>query len=648
MSTAGKYKIDYRRQLNPAQYEAVMHGQGPLLVIAGAGSGKTRTLTYRVARLVEDGIAASSILLLSFTRKASREMLARAASLLDRRCREVGGGTFHSFANSVLRCWKDRIGFAEGFTIIDRADSEDLIGMVSKTHSAAAKAKLKRLPRKSTLATIFSRAINKHVDLEDVVCREYPQFVNLLDEILSIHHEYREQKRIHRLVDYDDLLTLLLKLLRECPDVRREIVTTYRHVMVDEYQDTNYIQSRLITLMANPENNIMVVGDDAQSIYAFRGANFKNIISFPERFPGTRIIKLEENYRSIQPILDLTNRIIEQAEEKFSKRLFTRRKGGRLPQLVATADEHLQSMFVASEIARLQRRGVALSDVAVLFRAGFHAFDLEMELTRRNLPFVKYGGFKFMESAHIKDLLAHLRIVASANDRLSWYRALNLVDRVGPATAEKLFRAVSRDGIQALEGACKKLPSLGGLTEALAAMQADGLAPAKIGEIALRHYLPILRQRFDDHPKRLRDLEQLLTIMERYDRLEDFLDDMVLEPPASSVNNQLAPEDHRGDNLVLSTIHSAKGLEWHTVFIIWALDGRFPSFHSLDSGDSLEEERRLMYVAATRARENLIITFPAQVYDRSSGTVLYRPCRFLEPIAENYLERRYIERADQI
>ncbi len=648
MSTASKYKIDYRHQLNSAQYEAVMHDQGPLLVIAGAGSGKTRTLTYRVARLVEDGVAPSSILLLSFTRKASQEMLARAASLLDHRCREVAGGTFHSFANSVLRCWKDRIGFAKGFTIIDRADSEDLIKMVAKARSTGSGAKSKRLPRKSTLATIFSRAVNKHLCVEDVVYDDYPQFVNLLDEILSIHHEYQQQKHTHHLVDYDDLLILLLKLLRQCPDVRQKIATTYRHVMVDEYQDTNYIQSELITLMANPEKNIMVVGDDAQSIYAFRGANFKNIISFPERFAGTRIIKLEENYRSIQPILDLTNMIIDQAEEKFSKRLFTQRQGGPVPQLVGTADEQLQSRFVASEIVRLQRRGIPLSDMAVLFRAGFHAFDLEMELTRCNLPFVKYGGFKFMESAHIKDLLAHLRILAAPGDRLSWYRVLNLMERVGPATAEKLFQAVSREGLPALESARPKLPALGGLIETLAAMQADGLAPVKMGEIALRHYLPILRQRFDDHPKRLRDLEQLLAIMERYEQLEDFLDDMVLEPPASSVNNQLAPESHCSGKLVLSTIHSAKGLEWHTVFIIWALDGRFPSFHSLDDGDSLEEERRLMYVAATRARENLVISFPVQVYDRSSGTVLHRPCRFIEVIPENYLERRYIERDDQI
>ncbi len=648
MQSGGKYKIDYRQHLNPAQYEAVVHDKGPLLVIAGAGSGKTRTLTYRVARLVEDGTAPSSILLLSFTRKASQEMLARATSLLDRRCREVAGGTFHSFANSVLRSWKDRLGFARGFSIIDRADSEDLISMVSKSISASSKPKLKRLPRKSTLATIFSRAVNKNLPLEDVVYDDYPQFVHLLDEIFSIHDQYQEQKKIHRLVDYDDLLTLLLRLLRQCPEARHKIRRTYNHILVDEYQDTNYIQSELITLMANPEKNIMVVGDDAQSIYAFRGANFKNIISFPERFPGARIIKLEENYRSVQPILDLTNRIIEQAEEKFSKRLFTRRRGGRLPQLVATADERLQSSFVTSEIIRLQRRGIGLADVAVLFRAGFHAFDLEMELTRCKLPFVKYGGFKFMESAHIKDLLAHLRVVATPNDRLSWYRVLNLIERVGPATAEKLFLAVGREGIRALENARKRLPGLGPLIDALKAIQAGGLSPVKMGEIALRHYLPILRRRYDDHPKRLRDLEQLLSIMERYDVLLDFLDDMVLEPPAGSINDRLAAETDYGDNLVLSTIHSAKGLEWHTVFIIWALDGRFPSYHSLDNGDSLEEERRLMYVAATRARENLIITFPSQVYDRSSGTVLYRPSRFLETIPENYLERRYIERPDQI
>ncbi len=646
MSTG--YKIDYRSQLNPSQYEAVIHGQGPLLVIAGAGSGKTRTLTYRVARLVEDGIHPSSILLLSFTRKAAQEMLSRAANLLDRRCREVAGGTFHSFANSVLRRWKDRIGFPKGFTIIDRADSEDLIKLVSTPYSAKNKAKITRLPRKSTLATMFSRAVNKNLALEDIVYNDYPQFTYCLDEIYSINQQYNEQKQAHCLVDYDDLLTLFLGLLQDFPDIRNRLADTYAHILVDEYQDTNFIQSELVSLITNPERNIMVVGDDSQSIYAFRGANFKNIIGFPEKFPGTRVIKLEENYRSVQPILDLTNRIIDQAGEKFSKCLFTRKTGGRVPQLVATADEHLQSGFVASEILRLKRRGIPLADIAVLFRAGFHAFDLEIELTRRNLPFVKYGGFKFMESAHIKDLLAYLRITVAINDRLSWYRVFNLVDRVGPATAEKLFQAVSQHGIGALESFCKKLPALGPLLEVIRAMAVEGLAPVSKGEAALKYYLPILRKKYDDHPKRLRDLEQLLSIMERYDQLPEFLDDMVLEPPAASVKDNLIADSQAQEHLVLSTVHSAKGLEWHTVFIIWALDGRFPSFRSLDNNDNIEEERRLMYVATTRARENLIITYPAQVYDRSSGTILYRPSRFLDSIAENFLERHFIDREDQI
>ncbi len=640
--------IPYHEVLNPAQLAAASFGRGPLLVIAGAGSGKTRTLTYRVARLVEDGVHPEAILLLSFTRKASQEMLKRAALLLDQRCRRVAGGTFHSFANTVLKRYAHKIGFAHGFSIIDRADSEDLIGLIRQELGAGEDDR--QLPRKSTLAGIFSRSVNKAVSIEEVIFEDYPHFEHELDAIISIGRAYQARKREHHFCDYDDLLIYLHRLLFEHEEVRHRLASTYEYILVDEYQDTNLIQAEIIFLLAGPHKNVMVVGDDSQSIYAFRGANFKNIITFPDRFPGTRIIKLEENYRSRQPILDVTNAIIEAASEKYSKHLFTRRSGGSRPVLAACSSEHTQSRYVVNEIIKLAGSGIALHDIAVLFRAGFHSFDLELELGRQAIAFIKFGGFKFTESAHIKDLLAHLRILSTPKDRLGWYRALRLLNKIGPKTAQTIFDAVIQQG-QGAQGIAriplkkKTASALEPLQTLIASVTDAPLSVAQKGECILRYYLPILKRRYDDHPRRLRDLQQLITIMERYDNLEDFLADMVLEPPGSSIEGQLADSEQNLHRLTLSTVHSAKGLEWHTVFVIWALDGRFPSHHAMDQPEALEEERRLMYVAATRARENLHITYPTQVYDRATQSYLYRPSRFLDHIGDDLIERVYIPSA---
>jgi DNA helicase II / ATP-dependent DNA helicase PcrA len=640
------HRVRYHRELNPSQLEAVLFGKGPLLVIAGAGSGKTRTLTYRVARLVEDGVPPGSILLLSFTRKASQEMLRRASSLLDQRCRQVAGGTFHSFANSVLRRYGAAAGIDPGFSIIDRGDSEDLIGMIRKETAAAADSR--QLPRKSTLATIFSRAVNKSLPLEDIIYEDYPHFSLQREWIEETWRLYGERKREHHFLDYDDLLVCLHELLSGHENTRRRLAAAYEYILVDEYQDTNLIQAEIISLLAGPHRNVMVVGDDAQSIYAFRGANYKNIIDFPKRFPGTHIVKLEENYRSLQPILDFTNALIAPASEQYSKCLFTNRGGGRLPVLVAAAGENAQSRYVVKELLRLMRRGLPLDRIAVLFRASFHAFDLELELNRASIPFRKVGGFKFTESAHIKDLLAHIKIVAAPRDRLSWHRVLQLVEKIGPQTARRIYTAVTREGGGAM--GLLKVPlkikpptALDRLKELIAAMDASPPSVAKWGELALAYYLPCLRARYDDHPRRLRDLEQLLAIMERYQRPDDFLADMVLEPPNTSVDNGLAATAQAPDCLTLSTIHSAKGLEWDTVFIIWALDGRFPSVRSMENPADLEEERRLMYVAATRAQRDLHIAYPVQIYDRATQSLLYDASRFLDGISEDILERRHFD-----
>ena len=638
-------RIPYEESLNPAQLKAVYFGEGPLLVIAGAGSGKTRTLTYRVARLVEEGVSPGSILLLTFTRKAAQEMLRRATVLLDDRCEKVAGGTFHSFANALLRRYASFIGFNSGFAILDRADSEDLIGMLRKELIPVST--YHGFPRKQTLATIFSRAVNKSLSMEEVIVDDYPHFSVYTEEIVSLCHEYGKRKVEHHFFDYDDLLVYLQLLLQENPDIRDRISSTYRYIMVDEYQDTNKIQAEIIHFLAVAHQNVMVVGDDSQSIYAFRGANFKNIMEFPNIFPGAEIIKLEENYRSVQPILNLTNIIICRAREKYTKKLFTRKSGGLAPILVDTATEKSQSRFVLDKILEFHQQGIPLHQIAVLFRAGFHSFDLEIELNREGIPFVKVGGFKFMESAHIKDVLAYLKVISNPYDRLSWFRMLLLLDKVGPKTANNIYEAIVAEqsgytGLLTVKDKSGRQSGLNRLKDLYTTIDSKPMSVAEIGEAVLNYYAPILTEKYDDHPRRIRDLEHLLEIMERYLDLEAFLADMALEPPSASIDDNLSSADAQEDRLVLSTVHSAKGLEWHTVFIIWALDGRFPSIYALNKEDEMEEELRLMYVAATRAKENLFFSYPMQVYDRHSGIMLSQPSRFLDMIPDHILEEHTV------
>jgi DNA helicase-2/ATP-dependent DNA helicase PcrA len=646
LPNSGKFSIQYKTQLNASQYKAITSTEGPLLVIAGAGSGKTRTLTYRVARLVEAGVPPSSILLLTFTRKAAQQMLERATELLDSRCDKVAGGTFHSFGNSILRKYASHMGLDPGFAIMDRVDAEAAISILRKEIDAGSKHR--SFPRKHTLANIFSRAVNKMTTIEDVVYDDYSHLSSDMEAISQLFQGYQRHKREHQLLDFDDLLVFLQQLLKSHPDIRERISSSFKYIMVDEYQDTNKIQAEILYLLTGAHQNIMVVGDDSQSIYAFRGANFRNIMEFPKMFPDTRIITLEENYRSVQPILNLTNVIIDQATEKYSKTLFTQKSGGSTPVLVSARDENSQSLFIVRKIREITDQGVALNQIAVLFRAGFHSFDLEIELNREQMPFIKVGGFRFVESAHIKDVLAHLRVISNPHDRISWYRILLLVNKIGPTTAQKVFEAIKNEGsgytglltVKPTTGALKGLKRL---KELFSDIDSYPMSVAKMGEAVIRYYLPILKERHDDHPKREKDLEQLLAIMERYGNLEKFLTDMALEPPNTSVGDTFATETAPTDRLVLSTVHSAKGLEWHTVFIIWALDGRFPSAQSISKEEDLEEELRLMYVAATRAREKLYFTYPGQIYDRSVGVMLNRPSRFIDMMPEDILEQRWAE-----
>jgi len=637
-----EFQKRYARALNPDQLAAVTHTEGPLLVIAGAGSGKTRTLTYRAAYLVEKGVSPSAILLLTFTRKASQEMLRRATQLLDERCGKIAGGTFHSFANAKLRQYASHMGLDPAFGILDRSDSENLIGMLRKEMQPATRRR--SFPRRKTLADIFSRAVNKGLSLEEIIDNDYPHFESHLETIGCLYQLFEFRKQEHHFLDYDDLLVYLCRLLAEYPDVQDRISARYRYIMVDEYQDTNTIQAEILYLLTRTNQNIMVVGDDAQSIYAFRGANFRNIIDFPKRFPATRMVSLEENYRSNQPVLTLTNTIIERAREKFTKNLFSQKKDGSIPVMVNAEDEYSQSRFIVDRIKDLQKQNLPLNEIAVLFRASFHSFDLEIELSREGIAFVKMGGFKFVESAHIKDVLAHLRVMANVHDRISWYRILLLLEKVGPKTAQKIYEATlaEKSGYTGLLSAkVARSKGLERLKKLIATLDTQPKTVCEMGETIIDYYMPILKNRYDDHPRRAKDLEHLVEIMERYRSLDPFLTDMALEPPTTSFENTLYANTPGSDRLTLSTIHSAKGLEWNTVFVIWTLDGRFPSVHSLHKEAELEEELRLMYVAATRAKENLFFTYPSNVYDRSTGLILNRPSRFLDDIPDDILEKEY-------
>jgi DNA helicase-2/ATP-dependent DNA helicase PcrA len=632
--------IDYRKELNDAQYEAATAVDGPVLVIAGAGTGKTRTLVYRVARLIDLRIDPRTILLLTFTRRAAEEMLRRASLLIDNRCDKVAGGTFHSFANTVLRHYGRKIDLMPSFTIMDRPDSEDVVQLLRA--ELGLNAKEKRFPRKQTVAEIYSMALNKQWTIPDLIERDYPHLYDFLEDLLRLYERYVDYKRTRGLLDYDDLLIKLKELLGGDEEARRRLSETYRYIMVDEYQDTNRLQADIVRLLAAAHDNVMVVGDDAQSIYSFRGANFRNIMDFPKDFPGARIISLEENYRSTQPILNFTNEIIARAAEKYEKRLFTSKQEGDTPVLVQAESEQMQSRFVCQKILELREEGVPLWDMAVLFRSSFHSFDLEIELTRHNIPFVKRGGFQFMETAHIKDVLAHLRILANPQDAVSWGRVLALLEGVGPQASQKIIRWLldgsnPRERLRSFDAKGKVAHGLRTLAQVLE-VAAEAQRPSESAQYLMQYYGPILKRNHpEDFPKRLKDLEHFQGMTERYRSLERLLTDMALEPPADSVDDVLAVDPDEGP-LVLSTIHSAKGLEWHSVFIIWALEGRFPSYYNINTAEELEEERRLLYVAATRAKENLFLSYPIKIFDRGMGMVLSRPSQFIEAISEELLE----------
>jgi DNA helicase-2/ATP-dependent DNA helicase PcrA len=640
-----KFLINYRNQLNPAQYEAASAIEGAYLIIAGAGTGKTRTLVYRVARLVELGYSPQSILLLTFTRKAASEMMNRAALLLDNRCSKVNGGTFHSFANMTLRKYAKAAGVDPSFTILDQSDSEDVINLIRS--QAGFLSKDKRFPNKQTLNTIFSLHVNTGKSVADIVTANYPHFIENIEKITEFQRLFTEYKYKNNLLDYDDLLVYLLRFLNDFNAGTKAMLSNIKFVMVDEYQDTNKLQADIVKGLARLNNNIMVVGDDSQSIYSFRGADFKNIMNFPSLFPNVKIIKLEENFRSTQPVLDFANKIIELSLEKYPKVLYTHRNGGALPVLVEAANDNMQSRFIIEKIIELREEGVALDDIAVLFRSSYFSFDLEIELTKANIPFVKFGGMKFIETAHIKDVLAFLRIAANVKDVVSWYRVLLLHEGIGPKTAQKILEKLAQGTLNIKNNPGditldKKTEKLAVLFTLLYKIHTTKNSPSDKLDLVLEYYYPLFRVKYDDFNKRMKDLEIFQNIAVNYKSLDSLLADMAIEPMIDSVID-VNEEDKDDEMLTLSTIHSAKGLEWHTVFIIDLVDGFFPSGKSIESIEALEEERRLMYVASTRAKQNLFVTYPMNIFDRYAGTSIAKPSRFIADIDDNLAEGWLLE-----
>jgi DNA helicase-2/ATP-dependent DNA helicase PcrA len=636
-----QYVLRYADELNTAQLDAVMHTTGAALVIAGAGSGKTRTLVYRVARLIEDGIDPRSILLLTFTRKSSAEMLRRSATLLDGRCSMVSGGTFHSFAHGVLRRMSKLIGIQPNFSVIDSADAEDVVSLVRSKVIDVQKAK--RFPKKNTLFAMVSSMVNRQISLADVLATEYPNYADDEPLIARIAELYYEYKRRSNLMDYDDLLVSLLRLCKEVPAARHELERMYQHIMIDEYQDTNALQHAIVRHIAGTRENVMVVGDDAQSIYGFRGARFENIMEFPASFQRCRIIKLEENYRSTQPILALTNAVIERATVRHEKELYSRRSGGDFPMLIRTGNERQQSAVVVQQILELREQGIPLEKIAVLFRSGFHAFDLEVELGKANIPFQKFGGFKFIETAHIKDIIAHIRVLVNPNDMVSWNRVLLLLEGVGPRTASSIMDALQTGSMSIthsaeISGITRGNESVTMLFRTLSRLRESTQTAEEIVWQVVEYYRPILKKKYDDYSKRLKDVEAFCALAVRATTLQEFLNEIAIDPPVETVDEITQP-DRDDEFLTLSTIHSAKGLEWKVVFLIWATDGRFPGLKAMQTPEKLEEERRLMYVALTRAQDSLSIVYPVNIFDRESGMMLSDVSRFLAGIPDEVVER---------
>jgi len=641
-----KQRIDYEKVLNESQLRAVFSTDGSYLLIAGAGSGKTRTLTYRTARLIELGYNPTSIVLLTFTRKAAKEMLDRASALLDERCSKILGGTFHSFSYLLLRQYGNIINLDKNFTILDQQDSIDILGMIRNEIIS----KNSRFPQKDTLQKIYSYTLNTGTSIEDYLLKEYPHFYHLTNEIEKLFIAYQNYKIENNVLDYDDLLKYTVLLLNSNDKIADNFLKSLSFIMIDEYQDTNHLQALITKALAKFNNNVMAVGDDSQSIYSFRGANFKNIMEFPQLFPKVQIIKLQENYRSPQEILDFSNEIIRNLKYKYPKVLHSNKKGKEKPAIIPTKNEQEQSEFIVNRILDLLDEGVNLNEIAVLIRSAYFSYDLELELQKKKIPFQKIGGIKFVEAAHIKDVLAFLKTSVNIKDVLSFSRILKLLNGIGHKKANQIISVLNFDLLKNFDknfpiSKLNKLTNEEELFQLLKllknlAFDEESLAE-KIQKVII-FYTPYFQSKFDDYNKREKDFNSLLTIASRYDDLQSFLSDLALDPPNSSILD-FEDEQKEKNFLTISTIHSAKGLEWEVVFIMNVVEGYFPSYYSLKNEEQLEEERRLFYVAVTRAKERLYITYPMFINSNEMGSSFARPSTFLKEINPKFYEEWIIK-----
>src|SRR5438034_3089753 len=674
--------IDYAAELNEQQLAAVTAPPGPILVIAGAGSGKTRTLTYRVAYLLENGIDPRNVLLLTFTNKAAREMLGRVANLLPVDASELWGGTFHSVGNRILRRHGSALGYSSGFTIMDREDQKDLINTV--VANAGIDPKEIRFPKGDVLAEIFSFVVNTEKPLEELLAEKFPYFLPLLDKIRDVHGRYEKKKKATNSLDFDDLLEKTLSMLQEHERIGEFYRRQFQFILVDEYQDTNKIQADLIDLLAREHRNVMVVGDDAQSIYSWRGANFQNILEFPKRYPDAKVFKIEMNYRSVPEVFEVANAAIAANVEQFKKNLQpTRESNAVKPAVVALNEGSEQAQFIAQRILELRDEDVDLNEIAVLYRAHYHALELQLELSRRGIPYQITSGIRFFEQAHIKDVISFIRFVANPRDEVAFKRMVKLLPGIGNRSAENLWTAWDKSllpvaGVGPVAGVADpgsqntstpaevtdpgynrnfgtQLLALNSPTRSKKSWEQlahtlDEIAPAGQPNPPSEMITSVVEAIYDDYAKvnftnyelRREDLNQLAAFARQFKDVHEFLSQLAL---ISNVDAEAAPvQGNEKEAVNLSSVHQAKGLEFHTVFVIWLTDGMFPSSRSLNTRDALEEERRLFYVAITRARDELYLTYPQMRLAGGYGDVFQRPSRFLQEIPNDLVEDWQVRR----
>jgi DNA helicase-2/ATP-dependent DNA helicase PcrA len=638
----------YRAELNEEQFEVATANPGAVLVVAGAGSGKTRAITYRVAYLIEQGVSPARIMLATFTNRAAKEMLRRVELLtsgID--VRRVWGGTFHRIANLILRRHAASIGFESNYTILDSEDARDFVSAC--VDEAGIDTKARRFPKAEVLQDIISFANNTDRPIEDVVARRYPHFEPLTQTVKRVDTLYMERKRERNVMDYDDLLLNWKRLLMEKPDIAALYADQFQHILVDEYQDTNKLQAEIVDLMAVKHRNVMVVGDDAQSIYAWRGAEFTNIYEFPQRYPEARVFRLETNYRSTPEILALANVSIASNRKQFPKTLRAARGSkGLPPALIPCRDADQQAAFIASRILELRDEGIPLEEIAVLYRSHYHSLELQLELTRRGIPYRVRSGVRFFEQAHIKDVVSYLRVIVNPRDELAWKRILRLIPQVGNATANRIWERlayapdplalVRREDFSAAPKRGAGWTEFLSLLESLVQDETRGQPARQIELILTRGYEAHLANTYENSEARLEDLRQLALYSTRYNSTEDFLSELALlsteryGSPQPIAGEDVVMGNDEDELLTLTSVHQAKGLEWRAVFIIWAADGKFPSPRSLRDAEGEEEERRLWYVALTRAREQLYITYPLMITDYNRQTVVQKPSRFVTEV----------------